>query len=238
MVQRPEKNGRNRSINKATKNRQSSATAKRRAGAKGLMCVSLFLAYKIYRTMQICKIPCWFCILTFAGILPYWPRWDPKYFTIAVCAVEPVVSFCLCFLKYKMRLKNKLIMMHCQNWFENACIIRTWKPTVLWNTRSTENPMIHCTLVLKQESRHGYPRVQNCLLCVIWVVTIACVKIAYPATRIDSNSQVIIPYRAAKLGLPSKLPLQTQITPPSSSSPTKLDRTPFRTSTLTFVLWA
>jgi hypothetical protein len=30
------KNGRNRSINKATKNRQSSATAKRRAGAKGL----------------------------------------------------------------------------------------------------------------------------------------------------------------------------------------------------------
>ncbi len=36
MPQRPEKNGRNRSINKATKNRQSSATAKRRAGAKGL----------------------------------------------------------------------------------------------------------------------------------------------------------------------------------------------------------
>ena len=30
------KNGRNRSINKATKNRQSSATGKRRAGAKGL----------------------------------------------------------------------------------------------------------------------------------------------------------------------------------------------------------
>ncbi len=33
------KNGRNRSINKATKNRQSSATAKQRAGAKGLMIV-------------------------------------------------------------------------------------------------------------------------------------------------------------------------------------------------------
>ncbi len=36
MLQRPEKNDRNWSINKATKNRQSSATAKRRASAKGL----------------------------------------------------------------------------------------------------------------------------------------------------------------------------------------------------------
>ncbi len=53
------KNGRNRSINKATKNRQSSATVKRRAGAKGLMDSgfghSILNSYQ-YVSMQVTQL--------------------------------------------------------------------------------------------------------------------------------------------------------------------------------------
>jgi hypothetical protein len=47
------KNGRNWSINKATKNRQSSATAKRRAGAKGLNLKKIFSATCFFRNTFI-----------------------------------------------------------------------------------------------------------------------------------------------------------------------------------------
>ncbi len=89
----------------------------------------------------------------------------------------------------------------------------------------------------KPESRHGYPRVLD-LPAMRFLSDEICLSknTIYPAAEIESSSHVSIPSRAANLGLPSKLPLQMQITPSSSSSPTKLGRTPIRTIILTFVL--